>query len=535
MRQEVVRLAVGHGYRMPVCDLPAILAEEEPSLCAAQYVRMSTEHQQYSTENQASKIREYAKRHHIEITHTYKDEGKSGLRIDGRPALQQLIKDVETGNTDFQVILVYDVSRWGRFQDADESAYYEYICRRAGIQVIYCAEQFENDGSPVSTIVKGVKRAMAGEYSRELSTKVFAGQCHLIELGFRQGGLAGYGLRRVLIDQTGAVKGELAHGEYKSLQTDRVILRPGPDTEVAVVNQIYRWFVDASLFESEIAQRLNSRGICTDLGHQWTRATVRQVLSNEKYVGNNVYNRRSFKLKKRRVANSPDMWIRKDGAFEGIVAADLFYTAQGILRARAYRYSNDELIDRLRDLYRRHGYLSGLIIDEADGMPSAAAYAHRFGSLIRAYQTVGFTPDRDYQYLEVNQFLRRLHPQILGQTEEMIAKVGGMVSHDPATDLLTVNHEFTVSLVLSRCQVLDTGRRRWKVRFDTSLTPDITVAVRLDEQNRAALDYYLLPQLDFSIPHIHLADQNRVEFECYRFDTLDYLTGMARRFRIRRA
>src|SRR6218665_2315319 len=143
----------------------------EPAFKAAQYVRMSTEHQQYSTENQGDKILEYAARGNIEIVRTYADEGKSGLRIDGRQALQQLIKDVETGNADFQIILVYDVSRWGRFQDADESAYYEYICRRAGIQVAYCAEQFENDGSPVSTIVKGVKRAMAGEYSREPSAK----------------------------------------------------------------------------------------------------------------------------------------------------------------------------------------------------------------------------------------------------------------------------------------------------------------------------------------------------------------------------
>ena len=109
--------------------------------------------------------------------------------------LQQLIRDVESGAADFTLVLVYDVSRWGRFQDADESAYYEYICRRAGIQVTYCAEQFENDGSPVSTIVKGVKRAMAGEYSRELSSKVFAGQCRLIEMGYRQGGPAGFGLR----------------------------------------------------------------------------------------------------------------------------------------------------------------------------------------------------------------------------------------------------------------------------------------------------------------------------------------------------
>lgn len=188
---------------------------------------MSTDHQQYSTDNQRDKIREYAAKRGMEIVRTYADEGKSGLRIDGRQALQQLIKDVESGATDYQVILAYDVSRWGRFQDADESAYYEYICRRAGIQVAYCAEQFENDGSPVSTIVKSVKRAMAGEYSRELSAKVFAGQCRLIELGYRQGGPAGYGLRRVLIDQQGSIKCELTRGEHKSLQTDRVILTPG--------------------------------------------------------------------------------------------------------------------------------------------------------------------------------------------------------------------------------------------------------------------------------------------------------------------
>src|SRR4029077_20666778 len=139
----------------------------------------------------------------------------SGLRIDGRDALKQLIQDVQGGEADFSVILVYDVSRWGRFQDADESAYYEYICRRAQIEVHYCGEQFENDGSPISTIVKGVKRAMAGEYSRELSAKVFIGQCRLIELGFHQGGSSGFGLRRMLRDSKGEQKGILHRGEQK--------------------------------------------------------------------------------------------------------------------------------------------------------------------------------------------------------------------------------------------------------------------------------------------------------------------------------
>ncbi len=120
----------------------------------------------------------------MEIVRTYSDAGKSGLNIRGRDALLQLIEDVQAARADFQAILVYDVSRWGRFQDADESAYYEYICKRANIAVHYCAEQFANDGSLPSTLLKTIKRTMAGEYSRELSVKVFAGQCRLIELGF---------------------------------------------------------------------------------------------------------------------------------------------------------------------------------------------------------------------------------------------------------------------------------------------------------------------------------------------------------------
>jgi DNA invertase Pin-like site-specific DNA recombinase len=496
---------------------------------------MSTEHQQYSTENQAAKIREYAQRRGIQIVKTYADEGKSGLRIDGRQALQQLIADVESGSAGFNHILVYDVSRWGRFQDADESAYYEYICKRKNILVSYVAEQFENDGSPVSTIVKGVKRAMAGEYSRELSAKVFAGQCRLIELGYRQGGPAGYGLRRVLIDQHGNRKSELIRGEHKSLQTDRVVLVPGPAEEVRVVNQIYRWFIEECLSETQIAARLNGMGMRTDLDRDWTRATVSEVLTNEKYIGNNVYNRISFKLKKTRVTNTPDMWIRKEGAFEAIVPAELFFTAQGIMRARFHRYSDAELLDRLRDLYQSRGFLSGLIINETEGMPSTSAYAHRFGSLIRAYQMVGFRPDRDYSYLEINRYLREMYPEVVRQAEQRIEELGGTAVRDPATGILDINGEFSISIVLARCHTSEAGGRRWKVRFDTSLCPDITVAVRLDYANQAALDYYLLPRLDFGRERICLAESNAFEFDSYRFDTLDYLYGMAERFRIRRA
>jgi DNA invertase Pin-like site-specific DNA recombinase len=179
----------------------------------------------------------------LEIVKTYADHGRSGLNLSGRDGLRQLLKDVESGTSAFSAVLVYDVSRWGRFQDADESAYYEYFLKRFNIVVHYCAEQFENDGSLSSDLLKAVKRTMAGEYSRELSCKVFAGQCRLIEMGFRQGGSAGYGLRRQLIDRNGNPKIQLNRGDRKSFQTDRVILVPGPDEEIALVREIYERFV----------------------------------------------------------------------------------------------------------------------------------------------------------------------------------------------------------------------------------------------------------------------------------------------------
>lgn len=496
---------------------------------AVEYVRMSTEHQRYSTENQSDVIQQYAAKRGIEIVRTYADAGKSGLRLEGRDALKRLIDDVQKGRADFTTILVYDVSRWGRFQDADESAYYEYICKRAGIAVQYCAEQFDNDGSPVSTIVKGVKRAMAGEYSRELSTKVFAGQCRLIELGFRQGGAPGFGLRRCLIDQGATVKGRLARGEHKSIQTDRVILVPGPEEEIEIVRWIYRSFTNDGKSEREIATELNERRIPTDLGRPWTRATVHQVLINEKYIGNNVWNRSSFKLKKKHVRNSPDTWLRAKGVFEPIVDQAVFEAAQAAIRERSIRLSNDELLEILRRLLQRNGYLSGLIIDEADATPSSGAYQSRFGSLLRAYQLVGFTPDRDYRYIEINRELRRMHPEVVAEVIAGVEQAGGTVEQDQTTDVLTINDEFTSSIVVVRCKESAAGSLRWHIRLDTGLTADLTVAVRLDSNNKDPLDYYLLPALDMSLPRLRLAENNGISIDSYRFESLEAFFDLAAR------
>lgn len=500
---------------------------------AAQYVRMSTDHQQYSTQNQADKIADYARQRNIEIVRTYADEGKSGVSIAGRAALQKLIADVESGSTDFTTILVYDVSRWGRFQDADESVYYEYICRRAGIAVAYCAEQFENDGSPVSTIVKGVKRAMAGEYSRELSTKVFVGQCRLIELGYRQGGHAGYGLRRVMIDQHGDIKGELNYGEQKSISTYRVILMPGPEEEVRIVNDMYHWLIRDGLNLSDIVKRLNNMGVMPQIGKEWTLDKVRQILTNEKYIGTNVYNKSSCKLSTLRIENPPEMWIRKESAFEGIVPNDIFHTAQNVLATRAAPYTDEVLLEKLRQLLKVTGWLSGKAILRSPDMPTSQTYIDRFGSLKQAFERVGYWNQSNLEYQEVNRRIRRMHPEIVERTQAAIAQMGGTVWRDPDTDLLHLNQELVVCIVLARCYTEITGKRRWHVRFDPAkFAPDITIVIRLNDANLAELDYYLLPKLDLPQSHIKIYSHLESNLDSFRFDNLNFFYGMTQRISV---
>jgi DNA invertase Pin-like site-specific DNA recombinase len=503
-------------------------AEETRPTLAAAYVRMSTEHQQYSTSNQMDVINEYAKRRNFRIVREYSDEGKSGLKIQGRDSLAAMIQEVQTGSAEYRSILVYDVSRWGRFQDADESAYYEYICKQAGVSVHYCAEQFENDGSPVSTIVKGVKRAMAGEYSRELSTKVFQGACRLIQMGYKQGGTAGYGLRRMLVDQSGERKAALKIGEQKSIQTDRVILVAGPEEEVAVVRGIYRDFLDGKL-ESEIAAGLNARGLVTDFGRAWTRGTVHQVLTNEKYIGNNVYHRTSFKLKRKHVVNPPDTWIRADGVFEGIIKQEEFLKVREIVLARSQRLTDDEMLEKLRGVLRQSGRLSGIIIDEAEGLPSSAAFQHRFGSLVAAYKLIGYDPGIDYSFIETNRKLRKEHPEIVASVVRRVRELGGLATWDEQREILDLNGELRVSVVLCRHTTTGAGSSRWLVRLDENLKPDITIAVRMDAGNEQIRDYYLLPGLDMTWENLRMAEENGIYLDAYRFESLDYFMGMAKR------
>ena len=304
---------------------------------AAQYLRVSTGDQVGSLAIQREAIARYARQKQYEIVTTYCDEGVSGLTLKNRTGICQLLFDVSGGRCGFGVVLVYDVSRWGRFQDTDESAHYEFLCRSAGVEIEYCAEPFENDGSLTSSLLKSLKRAMAAEYSRDLSRRVTTAKQRLSAQGDWYGNRPGLGYRRLMIDDQGRPSQVLANGEFKPIRNYRVSLIPGPDHEVALVKRIFRLFVDSELSRSAIARLLNAEGARTGRGGVWTNENLSTFLSDRKYLGEFTYNKSFASLGGKRHRRPEQEWLRTIGAWAPIVDEDVFEAAQSRLRGTARR------------------------------------------------------------------------------------------------------------------------------------------------------------------------------------------------------
>lgn len=366
---------------------------------AAEYVRMSTDVQVFSLEAQRELIADYAARHGFHIVRSFEDAGKSGMTSRSREGLKALLREVMC-KPKFGAILVADVSRWGRYQDIDEAAHYEFLCRQAGVQVIYCAEAFIDDGSLTSSIAKHLKRAMAAEYSRQLSERVKAGQRRSAERGDHTGGPAPYGFIREAYDQKGLERRLLAPGERKMRQDWSVRLIWGDEKQVQVVRRIFKLFIDKLERPFRIAQILNHSGIPHSAPGPWTTARVHAVLSNELVTGVLATDRTSGGMGQGRKRRDRSEWARQT-VLPTMVSKARFAAAQSRLRAiHAGRVTTEELLQDLQRLLADHGTLAKPIL-ERHGLHSSALYQRRFGSLVAAYRAVGFERQvRDFHHVE---------------------------------------------------------------------------------------------------------------------------------------
>jgi DNA invertase Pin-like site-specific DNA recombinase len=472
---------------------------------AAQYLRMSTERQEYSLSCQSARIAIYAQLNGFEVCQTYFDEAKSGLEIGRRTGLSSLLQDVIGGKHTYKAVLVFDVSRWGRFQDPDEAAQYEFLCKAAGVQVHYCAEQFSNDGKPSNFILKTLKRVMAAEYSRELSSKVFAGMTQLVKRGFRTGSHPGYGFRRMLVSAHGIARQKLAVGEHKTIANDRVILIPGPVEEVFWVREIYRAFTAENKTFAGIAAELQRRGAPFLEGKKWSDHAIKRILTHPKYKGTAIYNRTTEKLcsKSKKVPECD--WIVVPDAFEPIIKPEIFDAAQEELKKRFSHRSNEQVLQQIKFILDDYGYLSTSLL-RSHGL-SSGGLNHRFGSLFRAYSLIGYQSKHE-RTVESRLHARTIRTKLMQQLVEMFqTKVSLFAFTSKRRNCLRMANGMKVAVRVCRSVKLITKGRMWILQAARDEHCPVTLVAGLNLENKGIEALYLTTRLK-NASKVHITENS---------------------------
>jgi DNA invertase Pin-like site-specific DNA recombinase len=479
----------------------------QPFTPVAQYLRMSTEHQQYSLANQIDAIRTFCNIKSYSVVKTYKDPGRSGLTLKRRPGLIELLKDV-VDRPIFRAVVVYDVSRWGRFQDVDESAHYEFICRSAGVPVLYCAESFSPEMSLADSVLKSLKRIMAAEYSRELGEKCYRGQRRLIELGFKAGGTAPFGFRRLLVKPDGTPLQILNPGEKKAIHEQKVVLVQGPSIEVETVRKIFAWYASGKMDAKKIAAKLYRDGPPFTPGAYWTRDAVDHILRDPKYYGCNVWGRTSRRLQGKVNVIAEKDWVIKDDAFQPIIKKDLFERAKA---KRLSRYwSDDRLLQGLRDVLAEEGAITQEILGQRVTGPKIGTLANHFGNLQNALDLIGYRYRKNYELARrMGEHTQKLHRSIIEKLNaQSPRRLSIFIRPWSRRWFLRLDGKFDVSV-----QICRTVRTRsnffWRIVPRRSERGNVTLCCFMDESNTKVRSMAVARNLAFATSSVNVRPGDR--------------------------
>jgi hypothetical protein len=275
-----------------------------------------------------------------------------------------------------------------------------------------------------------------------------------------------------------------------------------------------------------IAADLNATTLRTTRGKAWTSNAIDIMLTNEIYIGNLVFNRKSYRLQRAYIDNPTEMWIRHDKAVKPIIALKIFKKAQTLKAHRRKALTDQEALDRLDALWRRKGNLSTRIIEAAKGVPSPTTYITRFGSLANAYAQVGFRLRPRLRFAQSKNKVKT----VMTTTVEAFTEAGA-ASFDDQTRILTTTRGLIISLRVAwhhRQGRLQT--KRWYLKGSAYAKPAIDVrsalmlVIKMTANNRDIDNYYLIPTARLSLSKDrHLRFTHRVFSEEFRYASIEVL------------
>jgi len=280
--------------------------------------------QEASLDQQKEKVLQFAKENSINMIEFFAEEA-CGENVEGRPQFRRMIERCKSDEP-FEYVFVYDMSRWGRFENPKEAVYWEVEVERAGRKVVFVSEGFKEEGIGTS-ITNFVKSAEASEYLKNIRRQTARGMIYNAKKGFWMGGRPPYGYDRAIVEK-GKVIEVLQEGRRKGIKDQKIKLTPNK-RQAKVVRTIFLMFTKQGFSVHTIVRHLNNSNYTPPRGRMWSKSSIWRILHNEAYIGTLVYNRENgHKRHGKHKYNSKEHWVVVEGAHEPIIPMELWEMVQ---------------------------------------------------------------------------------------------------------------------------------------------------------------------------------------------------------------
>jgi DNA invertase Pin-like site-specific DNA recombinase len=351
------------------------------------YVRVSTERQAgegvTSPSDQRAAIEARAAKLGLTVERWYQDE-YSGATVEQRPALRRLVADCLASPRKAKhpgYVLVLNDSRWGRFEDPEESAYWRVELRKRCGWLVRFAENDETENPQLRTVMRAIVATQATQKREDVRANARRGSRGTASLGF-WATREPYGFRRAVVAPAGRER-VLDLGQRKA-PDEKVKLVPHP-AEAVIVRELFQRYASGVESIASLAEWART----AEPRRHWSARSVVILLTNPAYVGDVVSGRHSRDAAGRILPAHPEStWIITRDAHPAIVDRGLFARAQEILARNA----------KWTTRVRTDWVVSGIVLCRC-GKPYVAGggNANRNGKSVRAYRCVtkaGLITDR---------------------------------------------------------------------------------------------------------------------------------------------
>ncbi len=346
---------------------------------AAEYLRRSDEKQEQSLADQAKESLRVAEAHGLKLIKTFDDDGISGATAEGRPGFMKMIEEGISPNREWDFLICYDLSRFGRME-TDEKAHYRHLLKKAGVEIIYSGENLPP--GRLGALYRTFRDVESSEFLVQLSKVVLRGMLSVVQAGWWIGP-APLGFDLQYFDGTGKPLFQVRHTEYGEKQVispDGIIFQtlplgqpiikgqnahgklvPSLPERVALAGRIFRLALDRG--PQSIASILNAeklpspRAFWPSRKYQgvWTASTIAQILRNRAYIGDSIWNctnvgkfhrvvgkqavAKDDMSEPQRKHNPKEDWIIVEGTHPPLIDPALFRQVNEMMDARSKKWT----------------------------------------------------------------------------------------------------------------------------------------------------------------------------------------------------